>query len=76
MFLVHPLVVPQEHSNRTECFDAGLESIAEWVAPVCDESFSAEVKDVSGPELVHRAGLAEWPGFDLLSRRTGANIAQ
>ena len=50
--------------------------IAERVAPVRDESFSAKVKDVSGPALAQRAGLAAWPGFDLLSCRTEANIAQ
>ena len=50
--------------------------IAERVASVCDESSSAKVKDASGPALAQRAGLAAWPGFDLLSRRTGANIAQ
>ena len=35
-----------------------------------EKRFGAEVQDVSRPELARRAGLTDWPGFDLLSRRT------
>ena len=42
------------------------------VASAYEESFGAEVKDVSRPELARRAGLPDWPGFDLLSLRPDA----
>ena len=39
------------------------------IAAAYEESAHAEVKDVSRPELARRAGLTDWPGFDLLSVR-------
>ena len=38
------------------------------VATGYEANFGAEVTDVSKPELARRAGLADWPGFDLKSR--------
>ena len=40
-------------------------------AAAYEESFGAKVRDVSRPLLARRAGLADWPGFDLLSVRPG-----
>ena len=37
------------------------------VAAAYEDRFGADVRDVSRPELARRAGLPEWPGFDLLS---------
>ena len=68
-FLVHALVVPSWNSAEMELYDAEVESIAVQVATAYEERFSAEVKDVSRPELARRAGLTDWPGFDLLSLR-------
>ena len=48
---------------------AEVESIAVRVATAYEERFNAEVKDVSRPDLARRAGLTDWPGFDLLSLR-------
>ena len=68
-FLVHALVVPSQDSEKLERCDAEVESIAVGVAAAYEERFNAEVKDVSHPELARRAGLTDWPGFDLLSLR-------
>ena len=68
-FLVHALVVPVQDSEEAERFDARVEEIAVKVATAYEERFHARVEDVSRPELARRAGLTDWPGFDLWSRR-------
>ena len=72
-FLVHALVVPSQDPEETEQYDADVEAIAVQVATAYEESFNAHVTDVSRPELARRAGLNNWPGFDLLSRRPSAS---
>ena len=74
-FLVHALVVPAEDSEESERYDADVEAIAMEVAAAYEASFGAEVEDVSRPELARRAGLPDWPGFDLRSRRPGEERA-
>ena len=37
------------------------------IAQAHEEASGATVHDVSRPELARRAGLGDWPGFDLLS---------
>ena len=69
-FLVHALVVPTQDAEETERYDADVEAIAVEVATDYEKRFGAEVQDVSRSELARRAGLTDWPGFDLLSRRT------
>ena len=74
-FLAHALVVPAGDSEVIERYDADIERIAVEVATAHEERFGAVVEDVSRPELARRAGLTDWPGFDLRSRRptgTGA----
>ena len=72
-FLTHALVVPaQDDPEETQRYDADVEAIAMRVARAYEESFGAEVQDVSRPELARRAGLSDWPGFDLLSLRPEA----
>ena len=68
-FLAHALVVPSPDPEETGRFDAEVEAVAMRIAAAYEESFHAEVKDVSRPELARRAGLTDWPGFDLLSVR-------
>ncbi len=70
-FLVHALVVPTQDAEEAERYDADVEAIAVEVAADYEKGFGAEVQDVSRPELARRAGLTDWPGFDLLSRRAG-----
>ena len=71
-FLVHALVVPSQDSEGTEQYDADVEAIAVEIATAYEMRFNAQVADVSRPELARKAGLTDWPGFDLLSRRTPA----
>ena len=71
-FLVHALVVPSQDPEGTERYDADVEAIAVEVATAYEKRFNAQVMDVSRPELARRAGLTDWPGFDLLSRRPPA----
>ena len=66
--LVHALVVPVQGPEEVERYDAGVEAIAVEVATAYEESLGAVVTDVSKPELARRAGLTDWPGFDLRSR--------
>jgi hypothetical protein len=68
-FLVHALVVPSQDLEETEQHEADVEAIAVQVATAYEESFNAHVTDVSRPEVSRRAGLNNWPGFDLLSKR-------
>ena len=68
-FLVHALVVPIQDTEEAERYDADVEAIAVEVATDYEKRLGAEVQDVSRPELARRAGLTDWPGFDLLSRR-------
>ena len=70
-FLVHALIVPSQEPEQAKRYDAEVETIAMKVATAHEESFGAEVKDVSRPGLARRAGLNDWPGFDLLSLRLG-----
>ena len=70
-FLIHALVVPTDDAAETERFDAGVENIAIQVATAYEESMGAKVTDVSRPALARRAGLGDWPGFDLQSLRPG-----
>ena len=66
-FLVHALVVPAHDHQETERFDAEVEALAVQVAAAHEARSGAEVKDVSQPDQARRAGLTDWPGFDLLS---------
>ena len=74
-FLSHALVVPAQDSAETERYDADVEAVAMQVATAYEERFGADVADVSRPELARRAGLTDWPGFDLRSRRPGEERA-
>ena len=66
--LAHALVVPVQDAEALERYDADVEAIAVEVATGYEENLGAEVTDVSKPELARRAGLTDWPGFDLKSR--------
>ena len=65
--LVHALVVPAQEPEEVERFDAQVEAVAMNVATSWEERLYARVRDVSRPDLARRAGLPDWPGFDLLS---------
>ena len=71
-FLVHALVVPSQDPEGMEQYDADVEAIAVEVATAYEQRFNAQVIDVSRPARARRAGLTDWPGFDLLSKRPPA----
>lgn len=69
-FLAHALVVPSDDPEEQKRFDAQVELVAMKVSIAFEENVGAVVKDVHKPELARKAGLTDWPGFDLLSIRS------
>jgi superfamily II DNA or RNA helicase len=69
VFAAHALVLPSADPEERERHDAEVEAIAMRLARAHEEARGAIVHDVSGPELARRAGLPDWPGFDLRSLR-------
>ena len=65
--LAHALVLPTADAREHRRHDARVEEIAMRVARAHEEATGAAARDVSRPELACRAGLGDWPGFDLLS---------
>ena len=70
-FIAHALVVPASDPEIVEQFDVQVEKVAMEVATSFEESRGARVQDVSRPYLARRAGLPDWPGFDILSAGPG-----
>ncbi|MFQ6028869.1 MAG: protein NO VEIN domain-containing protein, partial [Dehalococcoidia bacterium] len=68
-FLAHALVLPSTDPEEMERHDKEVERIATQVAWAYEEAQGAQVWDVHTPELARMAGLVDWPGFDLLTRR-------
>jgi hypothetical protein len=68
-FLAHALVVPSADPEDQKRQDAAIELLAMQVAQAYEEVQDAVVFDVHTPEMARRAGLQDFPGFDLLSRR-------
>ena len=68
-FIAHALVAPSEDPAAIEQHDARVEKVAMMAARVFEEAAGATVLDVHAPDLARRAGLADNPGFDLLSVR-------
>ncbi|MDE0447657.1 MAG: helicase-related protein [Spirochaetaceae bacterium] len=71
-FLLHALIVPADDPTELERYDAEVEAVAVRVATAYEEASGAAVKDVSRPAQARRAGLADCPGFDLLSTRAAS----
>ncbi len=67
-FLAHALVLPSSDPQDIQQRDATIEAVAVQVAVAYEEAAGAKVLDVSTPEKARKAGLGDWPGFDLLSR--------
>jgi len=67
-FLAHALVLPSADPQDIQQRDDAVEAVAVQVAVAYEEAAGAKVLDVSTPEKARRAGLGDWPGFDLLSR--------
>ncbi len=71
--VAHALVLPTTNAAERKQHDARVEEIAMRIAQAHEEATGATVRDVSRPELARRAGLGDWPGFDLLSAKPAAN---
>jgi len=65
------LVQTSQDPEDVKARDAEVERIAMEVAIAHDAAQGADVRDVSTPEKARLAGLSDYPGFDLLSKRTG-----
>ena len=65
--VAHALVLPTADTEERRRHDTHVEEIAMQIAQAHEEASGAAVHDVSRPELARRAGLGDWPGFDLLS---------
>ena len=70
-FLAHALVIPSRDPEEKQRHDKAVELVAMQMAMAFEEAAGAVVQDVSTKELAVAAGLGEYPGFDLLSRRLG-----
>ncbi|MDE0182645.1 MAG: helicase-related protein [Caldilineaceae bacterium] len=73
-FLAHALVVPARDLETIGQFDVQVEGVAMEVAASFEEGRGARVQDVSRPDLARRAGLPDWPGFDMLSVDPGKEV--
>jgi len=67
--LAQALVVPSADPEDRRRQDALVEQMAMQVARAFEESHGAVVYDVHTPDLARAAGLQDYPGFDLLSKR-------
>jgi len=67
--LARALVLPTTSAEDREAHDAAVERVAMDLAAEYELARGARVRDVSTPDLARRAGLSDWPGFDLLSVR-------
>ena len=65
--VAHALVLPTTDADVRQHHDAQVEEIAMRIAQGHEEASGAAATDVSRPDLARRAGLGDWPGFDLLS---------
>ena len=68
-FIAHALVLPSADPQDIQHRDDAVETLAMQVAIAHEQAAGANVLDVSTPEKAHRAGLTDYPGFDLHSRR-------
>jgi hypothetical protein len=64
------LVQPSTDIEDVRARDAEVERIAMEIAIAHEASIGADVRDVSTPEKARVAGLTDYPGFDLHSRRS------
>jgi superfamily II DNA or RNA helicase/DNA-binding XRE family transcriptional regulator len=69
VIVAHALVVPSDEPEERQRHDIETEAIAMQLARAHEEATGATVHDVSRPDLARRAGLTDWPGFDLRSIR-------
>ena len=66
--LARALVLPTTDPDEIRDFEARVEEIAMRIAAAHEQTRGSQVFDVSKPDLARRAGLVDWPGFDVQSR--------
>ena len=67
--LATALVQPSTDLDDIKALDAEVERIAVEAVIAFETSQGADVRDVSTPQKARLAGLNDYPGFDLLSKR-------
>jgi Domain of unknown function (DUF3883) len=68
-FIAHALVVPSTRPEDRRSHDDAIELVAMRVTTAYEISAGATVTEVHTPERARGAGLMDFPGFDVLSRR-------
>jgi superfamily II DNA or RNA helicase/DNA-binding XRE family transcriptional regulator len=69
------LIQPSQDADDIKARDAEVESIAMQIAVAFEAAQGADVRDVSNAPKARAAGLSDYPGFDLLSKRSGEERA-
>jgi hypothetical protein len=64
-------VQPSQDPQDVQARDIEVERIAMEIAIAAEAAHGADVRDVSTPPKARLAGLNDYPGFDLLSKRRG-----
>ena len=72
-FILHALAVPAVGAYEGKRYDETVEQIAVRIAAAWEKERGADILDVSKPALARAAGLADWPGFDLLASQRGGD---
>lgn len=67
--LAHALVVPSSRPEDRKHRDDAIEAIAMQLAIAHEQASGATVRDVCKAHLARAAGFADYPGFDLYSKR-------
>jgi hypothetical protein len=69
--LARALVLPTTDPEEVRDFEVRVEEIAMRVTAAHEQTRGFQVLDVSKPDLARRAGLVDWPGFDVQSKHPG-----
>jgi SNF2 family DNA or RNA helicase len=74
--LATALVQPSQDPEDVKARDVEVERIAMEVAIAFEAARGADVRDVSTPPKARLAGLNDYPGFDLFSRRAKGDVVE
>jgi SNF2 family DNA or RNA helicase len=74
--LATALVQPSQDPEDIKALDAEVERIAMDVAVAFEAARGADVRDVSTPPKARLAGLNDYPGFDLFSKRSAGDVLE
>lgn len=74
--LASALVQPSQDPEDIKARDIEVERIAMEVAVAFEAARGADVRDVSTPPKARLAGLNDYPGFDLFSKRSNGDVLE